>query len=299
MSLLMGKEMSHVDFGPLQGSITQEEYILFRDYVLRSCGIVIPPEKAYLFETRLAKLMLDTMSDSFSDFYQYVRKNTDPTIRQKIINAITTNETQWFRDDTPWRVLEETLLPRYVNELLSGRKPKIRIWSTAVSTGQEIYSTAMCVDNYLRKNRVMGVRLSDFEFFATDVSSRVLDMAQKGRYDRISISRGLSDDYREKYFAQSGAAWELDPRIREAVKFSHFNLQSGCDAFGLFDIIFCRYVLIYFSDELKKKIITELRHSLINSGVLFTGSYALYDLFRDDFDMKHYQNLTYYVKKVG
>ena len=286
-----------MDIKQIQGSISEKEFLLFKDYINEICGVVIPPEKAYLIETRLSKLMADAGIDSFIEFYNYVISNSDPLIPQKIINSITTNETLWFRDDAPWKVLEE-MLPKFVEELASGRKARVRIWSAAASTGQEVYSTVMCVDDYLSKNLVNGVDLSDFDFFATDISSRVLDIAKKGRYDGISITRGLSDYYRSKYFVKNSSAWDLDPKICDAVRFARLNLQESYQMFGSFDVIFCRYVLIYFSDDLKKEIVTKLRDALVRGGVLFTGNYVLYELFGDSFDANHYENLTYYSKKA-
>ena len=278
--------------------INENEFLLFKGYIEESCGIAIPPEKAYLIESRLTKLMLDVGTDSFGEFYSYIKGTSDSIIRQKIIDAITTNETLWFRDSLPWQVLEERYLPKLIEELRAGRKERVRIWCAAVSTGQEAYSTVMCVDNYLRENNINDVELSNFEFLATDISSRVLDIAKKGRYDKISIMRGLDDDYREKYFTEIDAAWEIDSKIRNAVKFEHFNLKDSYWRLGQFDIIFCRYVLIYFSEELKEEIILKMKDSLANDGILFTGNYVLYDLLKDIYKMEHYNNLTYYTKKV-
>jgi chemotaxis protein methyltransferase CheR len=282
----------------MQNSISERVFSLFRDYILENTGILITPEKSYLIETRLAKIMLDSGTESFSEFYKYIVSGTDPSLPQKIINAMTTNETQWFRDKAPWEVLEASVLPKLVEEIASGNKERARIWSAAVSTGQEIYSTAMCVDNYLAKNNIKGVSLSDFEFLATDISNRVLDMAKKGRYDAISIMRGLSDYYKNKYFEKSGAVWLIDPKIRDAVKFTQFNLQKSYQIFGTFDVIFCRYVLIYFSHEKKREIINKLHGALNEDGMLFTGNYSLYDLINDD-KLKSvcYKNITYYSKK--
>jgi len=281
----------------LQCSINEREFILFRDYIAKESGIIIPPEKAYLIETRLSKLMLDAGAESFGEFYDYIISNKDPKASEKIINAITINETMWFRDAAPWKVLEELILPGLVDALASGRKIRARVWCAAVSTGQEIYSTAMCVDEYLGKNRVKGVSLANFEFFATDISGRVLDTAKNGRYDKISMTRGISDYYKSKYFINAGSAWDIDPKIKNAVKFERFNLRDSYKKFGLFDIIFCRYVLIYFSDEIKKEIAAKMSGALTDGGVFFTGNYVFYDLFKEDFDSKHYDNLTYYTKK--
>ena len=272
--------------------------MLFRNYIAEKSGITIQPEKAYLIETKLSTLMLDAGAESFAEFYKHIVSNSDPHMAQKILNAITINETMWFRDAVLWKVLEEIILPRLVEDLVSGKKAKARIWCAAVSTGQEAYSAAMCVDNYLTKNRITGVDLSSFEFFATDISTRVLSIAKNGKYDKISITRGLNDYYRTKYFINSGSAWSVEPKIKDAVRFEHFNLQKSFGALGLFDIVLCRYVLIYFSEQLKKEIVKKMHASLADGGMLFTGNYVLYNLFADWFDAKHYDNLTYYSKKM-
>ena len=277
--------------------ISKEEFSLFRDYIHDVCGIAIPAEKAYLIETRLTKLMLDAGAETFGDFHDYIIANRDPSMRQKIINAITTNETLWFRDGAPWKVLEEEHLPRLVDALEASVKKRVRIWCAAVSTGQEAYSTAMCVDDYLTRTNRRGHSLSDFEILATDISSRVLDIAKKGVYDKVSIRRGLSEHYRAKYFEEQNSAWAIDPKIRDAVTFKLFNLLDNYRAFGQFDIIFCRYVLIYFSNAIKADIIRKMRDALSDGGILFTGNYVLYELFEDGFDTNHYGNLTYFTKR--
>ena len=284
---------------PSQISISESEFLLFRNYIAKNCGIFISPEKTYLLETRLSRFLVDAGTDSFAKFYDYIISGSDPLMPQKIINAITTNETQWFRDSAPWKVLEERILPGLVDKLVSGKKNRVRIWSAAASTGQEIYSTAMCIDNYLSQKNIKGISLSNFSFIATDISSNVLEIAKKGRYDKISIMRGLNDYYKKKYFKENGSAWDIDPKIRSAIRFEHFNLQDSFKNFGQFDIIFCRYVLIYFSDDLKKEIVAKVADSLSTNGILFTGNYALYELFRNNYDFDHYGNLTYYIKKAG
>jgi chemotaxis protein methyltransferase CheR len=111
--------------------------------------------------------------------------------------------------------------------------------------------------------------------------------------------RGLDEYYKAKYFSKDGSAWEIDPKIRDRVQFMRFSLQENYQMFGAFDVIFCRYVLIYFSDGLKRETIAKMSGSLNAGGALFTGNYALYDLFSDDFISEHYENLTYYTKKGG
>jgi len=273
--------------------------MLFRDYIAQESGIVISPEKAYLIETRLSKLMLDAGTESFGEYYDYIVSNKDPNVSEKIINAITVNETMWFRDAALWKVLEEEILPNLVEDLVTGKKTRVRIWCAAVSTGQEVYSAAMSVDEYLHKNKASGINLASFDFFATDISGRVLDIAKNGRYDKISMARGINEYYKSKYFTNTGSVWDIDPKIKSAVKFERFNLQKNYGRFGQFDIIFCRYVLIYFSNEMKQEIIKKMHGSLTENGVFFTGNYVFYDFFKDGFESKCYENITYYLKKRG
>ena len=280
-----------------ESSISSSEFTLFRDYINDICGVAISPEKSYLIETRLAKIMIDAGFESFGDFYCHIASNDDAIMRQRIINAITTNETLWFRDELPWKLMEDTILPKLLDEFEERKRTRVRIWCAAVSTGQEAYSTAMCIDDYLSKNRVKRVGLPDFEILATDISTRVLETAKKGRYDKISIARGLGDWYKSKYFEEEGSTWSIDCKIKDAVRFEHFNLQNDCRPFGQFDIIFCRYVLIYFSNELRKAIIARMYDALKDGGVMFTGNYALFEMFEDRFDINHYGNLTYYTKR--
>ena len=286
-----------MDLRSLQCSVNDDEFELFRDYIADKSGITIPPEKAYLIETKLSKLMLDAGAESFKEFYDYIISNPDSGMAEEIVNAITINETLWFRDIAPWKVLEETILPKLVEDLALGRKHKARFWFAASSTGQEAYSTVMCVDNYLKNYPAEGVSLSSFDFYATDISSRVLNLAKKGRYDKISIMRGLNDYYKVNYFSHTDSVWHIDDRIRDAVRFEYFNLQDKFRYLSMYDVIFCRYVLIYFSDILKREIAKKIHDSLTDEGILFTGNYVLYDLFKEDFNAHHYDNLTYYTKK--
>ncbi len=282
----------------LYNSIGKDEFELFQAFLAEKSGIVVPPEKAYLFETRLSKMMAEAGCETFRELHAYILSGADPQAVEKMINAMTTNETLWFRDASPWKAMEDKLLPGLIGALQSGNKSRVRIWFAAVSTGQEAYSTAMLIDDYLRRNEIKGVGLSNFQFVATDISSRVLDLAKTGRYDAISMRRGLSDYYREKYFIGDGSAWFIDPKIRDAVNFSRYNLQNDFYRFGSFDIIFCRYVLIYFSQELKKSIISRLAGSLADGGALFVDGYTIYDLFEEAFEINHHDTFTYYTKKA-
>lgn len=281
----------------MPSSLSHSEFQLFKKYIKEKCGIDISDDKAYLIETRLSKLLVDSGLDSFEGLYQMIIRNTDPYISEKVIDAITTNETLWFRDKSPWVMLEELFLPQWIDQIRSGKTQKIRIWSAAASTGQEAYSTAMCIDHYLLKKGIKDIGLSQFEIIATDISKTVLEIARKGRYDAISIMRGLDPDYKERYFKKDGMVWLLDDKIKNAVKFEHFNLQNTFLFLGKFELVFCRYVLIYFAESLKMEVFSKIFNITEPQGYLLIGASELFNGLDQFYEMRHHQNGTYYVKK--
>ena len=281
----------------MTSNLTNLEFQLFKKYIHDKCGIDIADEKAYLIETRLSRFLVDFKLNSFNELYQLIIKNNNPKISESIIDAITTNETLWFRDKYPWIIMEELLLPTYVELLRKNAKSKIRIWSAAASTGQEAYSIAMCIHYYLEKNFIKDISLCNFEIIATDISQTVLEIAKKGKYDSISIMRGLDQNYKDKYFKKDGMVWHIDDIIKNSVKFQHFNLQNSFMYLGKFDVVFCRYVLIYFSDDFKKDISKKLMEATNEEARLFIGASELYNILENDFTLNHYGNGTYYSKK--
>ncbi len=277
-------------------SLSDMEFQLFKRFIKEKCGIEITEEKAYLIESRLTKILVDSKLSSFGDLYNHIRYSNDDSLVGKLIDAITTNETLWFRDKTPWSVLEEIYLPKYINMLRTGERTMIRIWSAATSTGQEAYSTAICIHNYLKTRFIKDVSLKQFEILGTDISQLVLRVAKNGRYDNISIKRGLDKTLRDRYFTDSGNVWEISEEIKNAVSFKQFNLQNTFTQLGKFDIIFCRYVLIYFSNELKSEIICRMSNNLRDDGVFFLGAYEMCSHLVNCFNSNQLDNGTYYTK---
>lgn len=277
--------------------LSSREFTLIQKFIEEQCGITIGEEKAYLTESRLSKLLIDSGLSSFEELYKKIYFNRDLKVTEKVIDAITTNETLWFRDKMPWVILEDVLLPKFIEELREKREKKIRIWSSACSTGQEPYSIAMCIDRYLSKNSIRDVSLLDFEIVATDISQTVLQVARMGKYDSISIMRGLESTYKEKYFKNEGRVWNIDPKIVNAVRFQQFNLQNSFLIMDKFHIIFCRYVIIYFSEKLKAEVLNKIAGTLKPQGVLFIGSSELITDYKDKFELRQYQNGVYYTVK--
>lgn len=278
----------------MASSLTSKEFLLLQKIIEDRCGILLGEEKAYLIESRLSKLLIDYGFSSFEELYFKLYKDNDTALTEKVIDAITTNETLWFRDKSPWEILGKVLLAQFIKEIREGKRFKVRIWSAASSTGQEPYSTAMYIDNYLSQNMITDVTLSHFEIIATDISQTVLQVAKTGKFDSISIMRGLDETYKSKYFINEGRVWTLNEKIRKAVTFQQFNLQNSFLMLGKFDVIFLRYVVIYFSEKLKQEIFTKVFNALNKNGVLFIGSSELYPNHKDSFDMEYFNNSVYY-----
>jgi chemotaxis protein methyltransferase CheR len=268
--------------------------IKIQKFIEELCGISLNEEKQYLIESRLARLLVEYDCDDFEQFYKKINMSKDEKLKEKIIDAITTNETQWFRDIKPWIFLEKNILPEAIESVRDQKIKKFRIWSAASSTGQEAYSTSICINEYLIKNNIKDVTLENFEIIGTDISKEVLNIAKEGRYNAISVMRGLDKKYLEKYFEKEGRVFKLNDEIKNIVKFTHFNLLNDFSSLGKFDLIFCRYVLIYFSKELKKNILEKISNSLDKNGFLVVGASEILPDYSNYFKQIEFEKGVYY-----
>lgn len=281
----------------MSAELTKLEFDLFKNFIQNKCGIQIGEDKAYLIETRLAGLIIELRVNSFEELYRCLILNAGGDLSSRIIDAITTNETLWFRDKLPWKYLYEVLMPKYVEQIRSGEKQIVRILSGAASTGQEAYSTAMCIDNYLNRNMINDVTASNFEIVGTDISEAVLNIARKGIYNAISIMRGLDSGYRNKYFEKTDIIYKINEDIKNMVTFKQFNLQNSFVGLGKFDIIFMRYVMIYFSDDLKADVARKMLTSMKDDGVVFIGASEFFKDINELFMTNYYGVGTVYTKR--
>lgn len=248
-------------------TVGSREFKEFRDYLQEIAGIDLADNKQYLVATRIRRILSENQCSSVLDLIRLIKQPTQRDLRQKVINAMTTNETFWFRDTYPYEKLKNVLLPEFQKKN-SGR---LRIWSAACSSGQEPYSISMVIQEY-KKSTPGGSRVSP-EIIGTDLSSNILDQAKAADYDRLSIGRGLSDQRLKEFFIHdSHDHWKVKPEIKQCVNFRQLNLQDNYALLGKFDIIFCRNVLIYFSAELKTDILRRMRASLNPGGCLFLGA---------------------------
>lgn len=248
----------------MSSEISQEDYRAFKEFLQEASGILLGDNKQYLVKSRLRRIMSDNRFNSLGELVQRLRQNPRSALRETVIDAMTTNETLWFRDTHPFRILEERLLPELAT--VNSSQP-IRIWSAACSTGQEPYSMAMVIDEYRRRNP--GRLRRPIEIVATDVSKPVVDAAREGIYELLALGRGLSADRQKQYFTQlPSGSWQVKKEIRDMVTFREHNLLERFN-FGKFDVVFCRNVLIYFSSDLKQDILVRTH------GVLKTGGYLV------------------------
>lgn len=250
----------------MKADITQQEYEAFKTFLQDACGILLGENKQYLVKSRLRRILEEHKMSSIGDLLGNLQRPGRSGLREIVIDAMTTNETLWFRDTHPYRILNEKLLPE-----LAEKSPvsSVRIWSSACSTGQEPYSIAMVVEEF---RRTRPGKLRDVRITATDISKSVLEVARRGEYEMIAIGRGLSPERQKAFFTPSlNGGWQIKPQVKAMVEFKELNLLERY-MLGKFDVVFCRNVLIYFSAELKRDILTRIHATLNPGGYLVLGS---------------------------
>jgi len=277
---------------PAAPGIAREEFALLRAYIEESCGILLPDDKAYLVESRLTELLAEQNCRSFYELYRKARDDTSTVLRDKIIDAITTRETYWFRDTTPFDILRDVVLSEVAAQFRSGRRTSVRIWCAGCSTGQEPYSVAMTLVEYCRRHA--GMTPGQFEVLATDIASSALYVARSARYSGVEVERGLSAEYRDRYFVRTGSVWVLRDEVRNMVVFERHNLQDPFAHPGPFDMVFCRNVLIYFGESRKRRIISRIGDTLRDTGVLVVGSAEALSRHSDRLKMEKFGTGMYY-----
>ncbi len=244
--------------------ISPEDYQAFCRFLEESSGIVLGDSKQYLVSSRLGKVLQEEGFKEFSQLVGALTKGVNRRLRERVVDAMTTNETSWFRDNHPYQALKEHILP----ELASGRRT-LRIWSAACSTGQEPYSIAITIHEFQQAN---PGRLAGWpQIVATDISTEVLVQAGKGIYDDLAMARGLTPERRRRYFRQVEEGWQVIPELRQRIQFRSLNLLESYGLLGRFDVIFCRNVLIYFSADSKRDILSRMVKSLNPGGYLIMG----------------------------
>ncbi len=244
-------------------SIDPDNYKYLQQLVYSGSGIVLEQDKQYLLEARLTGVARQHSLGGINDLCNLLRATRDGSVRNQVIDAMTTNETYFFREPTHYDAIRTKLLPALRD--LRGATKKLSFWSSASSSGQEAYSLAMMLHE-------QGFDGWNVQILGTDLSSQMLTKARSGRYLQIEVNRGLPAALLIKHFRRQGLEWELKEHIRKMARFEPFDLRQKMRSLGPFDLVFCRNVLVYFDAATRKEILREMHGTLFRGGWLLLGA---------------------------
>jgi chemotaxis protein methyltransferase CheR len=245
--------------------VTPQDFDHLRKLLKERSGLVLSAEKQYLAESRLLPVARRHGMSTLGELVGKIKTAGAGAFTAEVVEAMTTNETFFYRDKIPFEHLCETIIPSLV--AARAREKYIRIWCTAASTGQEPYSIAMALKG-------MGAALAGFrvDITATDLSGEVIARAKSGIYSQFEVQRGLPIQQLVKFFSKAGDAWQIAPEIRAMVQFRTLNLLNDFSTLGSFDLVFCRNVLIYFDQETKTQVLNRLARQMPGDGYLVLGA---------------------------
>lgn len=249
--------------------LTNVDYPYLRQLVFGLSQNVLDPTRDYLFETRLTKVLRNQGLSHLDELVSLLKRRKDPQLERTIAEAMTINETSFFRDTRPFELLRTELLPRMIEA--RRHTHSLRFWSAACSTGQEAYSLGMLMTEHFPMLTHWNIRIE-----GTDISAEVVARAQAGNYHRIEMNRGLPARHVVRYFEHQGEDWVVKPEIKKMCNFRQANLCGPHLPFSRaddrFDVIFLRNVMLYFSQETRKTLLANVHKLLAPDGVLFLGS---------------------------
>lgn len=245
--------------------MTPVEYDYLRQMLKAKSGLVLSNEKQYLIESRLLPVARKANLASISALVARIKEPGQSALVDQVVEAMTTNESFFFRDKLPFDHFTQTMMPQLLQS--RARDRRIRIWCAAASTGQEPYSLAMCLKEMEQK--LAGWRI---EIIGTDLSTEVLDKARQGIYSQFEVQRGLPINHLLKYFTQTGETWQVSAELRGMVQYRKLNLLENFSSLGQFDIVYCRNVLIYFDNETKIDIMGRIQKLMPDDGYLVLGA---------------------------
>ncbi|MCB0325461.1 MAG: protein-glutamate O-methyltransferase CheR [Bdellovibrionales bacterium] len=245
-------------------NLSVEEFSFVSELVRAEAAIVLEQGKEYLVTSRLGPLAKREGFETLGALIATLRQNQFGPLREKVVDAMTTNETSFFRDITPFEVLKKTVLPDLIEKRRAEKK--LALWCAASSSGQEPYSVAMLI-----KENFPELATWSLSFIATDYSKEMLAQAKNGVYNQAAVNRGLPAKYLVRYFEKHGTDWQVKQEIRSMIQYRELNLVKPFTGIGRVDIVFIRNVLIYFEPEIKRQIFGKVHGVLKSDGYLFLG----------------------------
>jgi len=244
---------------------SDSDYAYLRQLVLAESANLIDPSRNALFETRLTPIARLAGASTLEDFVSLLRVDRTPQLHRAVAEAMTINETSFFRDGKPFEVLRETILPHLIEKNAAQRR--LRIWSAASSTGQEAYSLAMLIcENFAE------LTSWDVKIVGTDISRQVIEYAQRGRYRRMEVNRGLPARMLVKYLVRDGDEWEVTPNLRAMCSFQYANLCAPLPKLPAFDLVMLRNVLLYFPQQDRSCVFSDVYRQMTPGGYLMLGA---------------------------
>lgn len=270
-------------FGRPRAQITAAGFQQFRKFLEDACGILLGDNKEYLVSSRLSSIMAENQCETLETLVALLQRPSGSRLKEIVVDAMTTNETTWFRDIHPYTILEKKLLPEISAAI--GAQP-LRVWSAACSSGQEPYSISMVIDEFRRTKP--GMLKGSERIVATDISPTMLAQAKAGEYNMLALGRGLSKEKLERHFSpMADGGWKVKADIQRRVEFRSLNLTGSYSLLGKFDVVFCRNVLIYFSSEMKQQILRNIHGALKPGGYLLLGASESLGPLSDLYEMVH------------
>ena len=270
--------------------VTSDDILAISQLVRSLCGLVLDETKGYLIESRLSRLAATAGCATYRQLAEKARQAGNPTLQHEIIDAITTQETLFFRDSSPFDALQFKALPELVDHCTRTRAPKrLRFWSAAASTGQEAYSLAMTL-----RETLPDVNAWNITILGTDISNAAIRQASRGAYAKHEIARGMKPALLARYFRETADGWQVKDELRAMVTFARRNLLEPLTDLGAFDVIFCRNVAIYFDPAARRSLFLRLAERLTPAGYLFTGSSECLSDLGPQFTPQHHCRASFY-----
>jgi chemotaxis protein methyltransferase CheR len=271
-----------------------EEQQSLAQYVYSLCAVHLDESKGYLIENRLAGLVEESGSGSYGGLLRRAKADPSRALERRIVDAITTNETFFFRESAPFDLLRHKIVPELIDRRARSSAARIRIWSAACSTGQELYSIAILLKELLGDPDRYGVCL-----LGTDISDDAVSRASRGRFSPVEISRGLDEAQRTRYFRPVAGGWQIRDEIRAMASFRKLNLMADFSALGRFDVIFCRNVAIYFTERDRISLFGRIERALEPDGCLVVGAMESLNGICPQLDSKRHLRSVFYQARNG
>lgn len=246
------------------GKLRDHDFAFIRGFVRKRSAIALEADKHYLVESRLLPVVRREGLSSIEELVHLLQTRPFSDLHRTVVEAMTTNETSFFRDRHPFDMLKTHIIPELLDR--RGAERRLRIWCAACSSGQEPYSIAMLLQEHFPSLASWTI-----DILGTDISTQMIRRSQEGRYSQLEVNRGLPAQFLVRYFEKTGSEWRIRPEVRDVVRYEEINLADTWPMLGRWDIVFIRNVMIYFDIETKRSILGKIRDQLRSDGYLFLG----------------------------